>query len=189
MTLANELAKQAVASFSRLEETAPMIDAAATAITDCLKSGGKIFFCGNGGSAADSVHLAAEFLGRFKLERNPLPAVALVSNISAITAIANDYDYKDIFARQFRGLGKKGDVLVGISTSGKSPNVIEAFRAANELGATTVALTGGDKSPLSELADIPILAPAFDTPRIQEMHIAIGHIVCEIVEKNIADGR
>ncbi|MDE5833277.1 MAG: SIS domain-containing protein [Desulfovibrio sp.] len=186
MREALDLTKAAVAAFSRLEEVAPAIDAAASAMIACLKGGGKIFFCGNGGSAADSIHLAAEFLGRFKLERDPLPAVALVDNLSAITAIANDYDYKDTFARQFRGLGSKGDVLTGISTSGKSLNVIEAFRAAKEIGATTIALTGAKESPLSEMADIAIMAPSAETPRIQEMHIAVGHIICEIAEKRLA---
>ena len=169
-----------------LPETAEEVAIAAGLIEKALRSGGKALFCGNGGSAADAQHLAAELLGRFLLERAPLPAMALTANSSAMTAIGNDYGFDNVFSRQVRGLGRAGDVLVGISTSGRSRNVAAAFSAAQEGGLVTIALTGAEGGPIAEAADVAIRAPATSTPRIQEMHITIGHTICELVERALA---
>lgn len=155
------------------------------AIVFSLKNGNKIFFAGNGGSAADAQHLTAEFTGRFYKERTPLAAICLNTNISSITAIANDYGYCEVFSRQITALGKKGDVLVGISTSGNSENIVKAFQYAKENAILTVALTGETGGVLKDYADILINIPSTDTPRIQESHITIGHIICELVEKEL----
>ncbi|MCX5713639.1 MAG: D-sedoheptulose 7-phosphate isomerase [Candidatus Omnitrophica bacterium] len=150
---------------------------------DCLKKGGKVIIFGNGGSASDSQHIAAELVGRFKKERAPLPAIALTVNTSIITAIANDYSYDFIFSRQIEALGQKNDLVVGISTSGKAKNVAAGLRQAKKMGLETVALTGGDGGELSKLADVCLTVPSGVTARIQEAHITIGHIICEIVEE------
>lgn len=147
-----------------------------------LESGNKVIFCGNGGSAADSQHLAAELMGRFLKDRDPLPALALTVDTSALTAIGNDYGYDEVFARQLRGIGREGDLLVGISTSGTSANVVNAFHAAKTLGIKTIAMTGENASTMSELADLTIFAPSDETNHIQECHITVGHLVCKIVE-------
>lgn len=150
-----------------------------------LKSGNKIILCGNGGSAADSQHIAAELMGRFLKDRPPLPAIALTVDTSALTAIGNDYGYDEIFARQLRGISNVGDVLIGISTSGNSANVIKAFEAAKDLGVITVALTGGTGGRMAEIADEVILVPSDKTNHIQECHITIGHLICKIVEEDM----
>lgn len=168
--------------FSAITALAPMVDSAAVLAIEALRSGGKLMFCGNGGSAADAQHLAAEFMGRFLLERSPWPAIALTTNTSALTAIGNDYGYDAVFVRQLQGLARPGDVLVGLSTSGRSRNVVAAFEAARGLGVATISLTGRDPGPLGALADVALCAPSASTPRIQEMHIALGHAFCEIVE-------
>jgi D-sedoheptulose 7-phosphate isomerase len=183
---AHDLLTTAATSFAALPQTAEAVTTAAGMIEAALRAGGKALFCGNGGSAADAQHLAAELLGRFLLERAPLPAMALTANSSAVTAIGNDYGFDEVFARQVRGLGTAGDVLIGISTSGRSRNVIAAFAAARERGVTTIALTGAAGGPMAEAADCAIRAPATSTPRIQEMHIAIGHTLCELVERALA---
>ncbi len=154
-------------------------------ITDTFKNGGKVLFCGNGGSAADAQHLAAELSGRFYFDREPLPAEAMHVNTSYLTAVANDYSYNEIYARYLKSSGKKGDVLVGISTSGNSKNIVRAFEQAKKMQVKTIALTGESGGKLKEIADIIINVPSNDTPRIQESHILIGHIICEFVEKNI----
>ena len=154
-------------------------------ITETFKNGGKVLFCGNGGSAADAQHLAAELSGRFYFDREPLPAEAMHVNTSYLTAVANDYSYDDIYARYLKSSGKKGDVLVGISTSGNSKNIIRAFEQAKKIGVKTIALTGNSGGKLKEISDILINIPSNDTPRIQESHILVGHIICEFVEKNI----
>jgi len=156
-------------------------------ITDCIKSGGKIILFGNGGSAADAQHLAAEFVGRFKLERKAIPAMALSTNTSSITAIANDYNYDLVFARQIEAFANEKDVIIGISTSGNSQNVIEGIIKAKDIGAKTIGLTGGNGGKIGGITDIPLIVPSSDTPRIQEAHIAIGHILCDIVENNLVD--
>jgi D-sedoheptulose 7-phosphate isomerase len=185
MSSAQQILQNAADSFKAIVSVAEEVNAAADIITDCLKQGGKIFFCGNGGSAGDAQHLEAEFLGRFLKEREALPAIALTTNASAVTAIANDYGYEEVFSRQLTGLAKAGDVLVGISTSGNSPNVIKAFHVAKEYQVKTIAMTGQNASEASALADITIRAPSTETPRIQEMHIAIGHTLCEIAENHL----
>jgi D-sedoheptulose 7-phosphate isomerase len=151
-------------------------------LCECLKKGGKILFCGNGGSAADAQHLSAEFIGRCTKERNPLAAIALSADTSALTAIGNDYGFEQIFSRQVQALARPDDCLIAISTSGNSPNVVNAVKAARELQVFTLGLTGCDKNALCELADMAIRVPSRDTQRIQEGHIAIGHILCQLVE-------
>lgn len=165
------------------------IEKAAEAIIASLKKGGKLIVFGNGGSAADSQHIAAELVGRFKLERKALAAIALTTNTSTLTAIANDYGYDASFSRQVEALGIKGDVALGISTSGNSKNVIEALNKAKASGIKTIALTGQDGGKMKDAADISIVVGSKDTPRIQESHIMIGHILCELIENGIFDNR
>jgi D-sedoheptulose 7-phosphate isomerase len=150
-----------------------------------LSDGNKIMFCGNGGSAADAQHLAAELSGRFYYDRKPLAAEALAVNSSFLTAVANDYSFDEVYARMVEGSGNRGDVLVGLSTSGNSENVIRAFKAARSKGIITVGLTGETGGKLAEISDFIIRVPSSDTPRIQESHILIGHIICEIIERNL----
>lgn len=142
-------------------------------------------FCGNGGSAADAQHLAAELSGRFYYDRAPLPAEALHANSSYITAVANDYSFDDIYARAVQGSGRKGDILIGISTSGNSENIIRAMKVAREIGILTVGMTGETGGKMKEFCDYLINVPSTDTPRIQEAHILIGHIICELVESSL----
>ncbi len=168
--------------FRRLRRQAPILEAVARAWIDALKRGNKIMFCGNGGSAADSQHLAAELMGRYKFDRRPLPALSLTTDTSALTAIGNDYGYENVFSRQLRGLGVRGDVLVGISTSGNSRNVLEAFAVAREMGVFTVAFTGESGGRMKDAADLCLAVPSSVTNSVQEMHIACGHLVCGIVE-------
>lgn len=156
---------------------------------ETYKKGNKILLCGNGGSAADAQHIAAELVGRFAAERRALPAAALSVNSSSVTAIGNDYGYDNVFARQVEAFGENGDLLIGISTSGNSPNVVKAMLKAKEIGLSTAALTGGDKSvEIVKHADVSVCVPSKNTPRIQEAHILIGHIVCEQVENELFGG-
>ncbi|MBN1339904.1 MAG: D-sedoheptulose 7-phosphate isomerase [Bacteroidales bacterium] len=157
----------------------------AMVITASFRNGGKVLFCGNGGSAADAQHLAAEFSGRFYYDRDPLPAEALHVNTSYLTAVANDYSYDEVYARMVKATGKKGDVLIGLSTSGNSPNILKALEAGRSAGLTTVGFTGDTGGQMKELCDYLINVPSTDTPRIQESHILIGHIICEIVESEL----
>ena len=154
-------------------------------ITNAFKSGKKVLFCGNGGSAADAQHLAAEFSGRFYKDRKALTSDALHCNTSYLTAVANDYSYEDIYSRIIEGTGVKGDVLIGISTSGNSKNILKAFQVSKLLGVTTIGLTGVGGGLMKNVSDYIIQVPSSDTPRIQECHIMIGHILCEIVENNL----
>ena len=154
-------------------------------ITQSFKDGNKVLFCGNGGSAADAQHLAAEFSGRFYKNRKALPAEALHCNTSYLTAVANDYSYDVIYSRLVEGIGVKGDVLIGLSTSGNSVNIAKAFEVAREIGITTIGFTGASGGIMKELSDILINIPSTVTPRIQESHILVGHIICEFVEDNI----
>lgn len=158
------------------------IEKAADMIITSLKGGGKIHFCGNGGSAADAQHLAAELSGRFYYDRPPLNAEALHCNSSYLTAVGNDYGYEHIFARLMRGTGHKGDVLVGISTSGNSKNILYAYDVCKELGISIISMTGATGGKMKEASDLLLNVPSTDTPRIQESHIMIGHIICELVE-------
>lgn len=157
----------------------------AVACTNAFSRGNRVIFCGNGGSAADAQHLAAEFSGRFYYDRPPLPSEALHTNTSYLTAVANDYSYEEVYARLLAGTGKKGDILVGLSTSGNSPNILRAFETARQMGILTVGLTGESGGKLRELCDYLINVPSSDTPRIQECHILIGHIICEQVESSL----
>lgn len=154
-------------------------------ITLSFNNGNKLLFCGNGGSAADAQHLAAEFSGRFYIDRVALPAEALHCNTSYVTAVGNDYGYEFIYSRIVEGVAKKGDVLIGLSTSGNSLNIINAMKIAREKGVLVIALTGTTGGKMKEFADILLNVPSNDTPRIQESHILLGHIICELVEKNI----
>ncbi len=152
-------------------------------ITDSLKKNGKVILFGNGGSASDSQHIAAELVGRFKKDRKALAAIALTTNTSILTALANDYGYEIVFAKQIEALGEKNDVAIGISTSGKAKNVVLGLRQAKKIGMKTIALTGADGGELAKLADLSLVVPSSITARIQEAHITIGHIVCELVEQ------
>jgi len=154
-------------------------------ISDAINNGNTIFWCGNGGSAAESSHLAVELIGRFKENRLPLPSISLNSDTSAITCIANDFGYEEIFARQLEGLGRAGDVLVVLSTSGQSPNIIKVLQKANELGIKSVALLGKDGGPAKDFADNFIIVDSYETARIQEIHLLLGHTFCEFVENNL----
>ncbi|MDP9432730.1 MAG: SIS domain-containing protein [Actinomycetota bacterium] len=159
--------------------------AVAERIVESLRNGGKVVFFGNGGSSMDAGHLAAELLGRFYYDRPSLPAVSLPDATAAMTAIGNDYDYAEVFSRQVRGVGRAGDVAVGLSTSGNSPNVLRAMEAARELGMFTVSMTGANGGKVRDLVDVSIRVPTDDTPRIQEACMHLGHTICEIVEARI----
>ena len=163
------------------------IVAIADAITRSLKSGGKLMLAGNGGSAGDAQHIAGEFLSRLRFDRHPLPALALTTDSSVLTAVGNDYGYEQVFERQLRGLGRKGDVFIAISTSGRSPNVLAALVAARELGITTVGFTGTapGAAAMLPLCHLVLAAPSDDTPLIQQVHITAAHAICEIVERNL----
>ena len=163
------------------------IQAVTDAIVACFKNDGKLLFCGNGGSAADAQHLAAEFSGRFYTDREPLDAEALHVNTSYLTAVANDYSYNEVYARIVKAKGRKGDILVGLSTSGNSGNIVEAFKVAKERGLIIVGFTGETGGKMKEYCDYLINIPSTDTPRIQECHISVGHIICQLVEEKLFD--
>jgi D-sedoheptulose 7-phosphate isomerase len=167
-----------------LQAEAKTLVAIADQLVQALRRGNKVLLFGNGGSAADAQHIACELSGRFSRDREPLPAIALTTNTSSLTAIANDYGYEAVFARQLRGLVKKGDIVIGISTSGSSANVLLAIEEANRRGAVTVALTG-QGGTLKELAHYVLSVSSTSTPRIQEAHITIGHIICHLVEEEL----
>lgn len=166
-------------------QEAENISRAGQAIATAFANAGKVLFFGNGGSAADAQHIASELVGRFEQDRDPLPAVALTTDTSVLTSLANDYGYEQIFARQIQALGRRGDVVVALSTSGNSPNVLAGVEAARKQGLVTIGLTGGKKGRLAELVDLHIAVPSTNTARIQESHIAIGHILCKIVETQL----
>lgn len=151
-------------------------------IVDAFSKDNKLLLCGNGGSAADAQHIAAEFVNRFKIERVPLPAIALTTDTSIITSIANDYSFDQVFSKQIKAIGRPGDILLAISTSGNSENVIQAVRAAHDMGIYTAALTGRDGGRLARIVDIPMIVKSDDTPRIQEVHIMTGHMICHLVD-------
>ena len=171
---------------SLLENGLGSLSQIATAFIQALSAGNKLLFCGNGGSAADAQHVAAEFVGRFALEREPMPAIALTTDTSILTAVGNDWEFQEVFARQVRALARAGDVVVGISTSGRSPNVVRALEAARERGAATIAFTGAKPGPISRAADLCFLATCEGTASVQELHILGWHAVCELVESAIA---
>jgi D-sedoheptulose 7-phosphate isomerase len=155
-------------------------------VRDAVLAGKKVLLCGNGGSAADAQHIAAELVGRFVIERRPLAAIALTTDTSALTAIANDYGYDAVFARQVRALGAAGDVAFAISTSGRSPSVLRAAEACRELGITTIGLTGGDGGALAGMVDVTLrVSASTQSARIQETHILVGHVICELVDRQL----
>lgn len=176
-----EVKQQLLADANLVNQIATVTDV----ITKAFQNGNAVYFAGNGGSAADAQHLAAEFSGRFYKDRKALPSDALHCNTSYLTAVANDYSYDVIYARLLEGLAKKGDVLVGISTSGNSGNIVKAFEMAKTIGVTTVGFTGQNGGKMKDLGDYLINIPSNTTPRIQESHILVGHIICELVEINI----
>jgi len=165
------------------------VAAIAAAWTRSLRAGGKIMLCGNGGSAADAQHIAGELISRFLFDRAPLAAIALTVDTSILTAIGNDYGYEHTFSRQVSGLGRAGDVLVGISTSGRSPNIIAALKAGRDAGLTTIGFTGNGNGPIGEYCDLLLRAPSPSTPLIQQVHITVAHIVCQIVEESMFGAR
>jgi D-sedoheptulose 7-phosphate isomerase len=181
----NEIIDLGVVNLKNLKDQSAQIDQAANIVIDALKAGRAIYFCGNGGSAADAQHLAAELSGRFLKNRRPLPGVSLTTNSSALTAIGNDFGYDEVFSRQLEGVGVRGDVLVSLSTSGNSPNVVKAVDSAKALGMKTISLTGERESALSQKSDVCLRVPSPATPRIQEMHILVGHILCELAENAV----
>jgi D-sedoheptulose 7-phosphate isomerase len=160
------------------------ISSVADVLISCLESGGTVFWCGNGGSASDSQHLAAELIGRFKLDRSPLRSIALTTDTSILTATGNDFGFDHVFSRQIQALGRKGDLLIGISTSGKSVNVINAFREASKLGLSTVAMTGMTPNEMWKLSDLYLAVPCAETSHIQEMHILMGQLICGLAEEH-----
>jgi D-sedoheptulose 7-phosphate isomerase len=170
------------------EELLSTVKAVVDVITSSLRNNGRIYFCGNGGSAADAQHLAAEFSGRFYTDRKALPAEALHTNTSYLTAVANDYSFDVVYARLIEGIGFNGDVLVGLSTSGNSANIVKAFEVAREKGIVTIGFTGLSGGTMKSLSDYLVNIPSTDTPRIQESHIMIGHIICQLVEEKYFAG-
>jgi len=180
----SDIFKDHIKVINKIEKNSDLIFKAASKLTSLLKNGNKILFMGNGGSAADSQHLAAELIGRFQKERDSIPAIALTTDTSILTAIGNDYSFDEIFKRQVQGLANKGDGVVGISTSGNSENVIQAVIEAKRKDAFTIALTGKDGGKLKEIADLSIIVPSDITARIQEGHILIGHILCQLIEED-----
>ncbi|MDH4265106.1 MAG: D-sedoheptulose 7-phosphate isomerase [Deltaproteobacteria bacterium] len=166
-----------------IRQNAEALGQAVKMIVEAFKAGHKIFLFGNGGSAADSQHIAAEFVNRYQIERPPLPAIALTTDTSILTSISNDYGYVDSFSKQVKALGREGDVAIGISTSGAAANVIKAIKVAKEMGLKTISLTGGDGGDLAKLTDLALVVDAPSTPRIQEVHITIGHVLCEMVDR------
>jgi D-sedoheptulose 7-phosphate isomerase len=186
MSLTARLA-EAVAEANQLKnrlvaEQAEQVAAAARLLADTLHESGKILLFGNGGSAADAQHLAAEFVNRFRIERPPLAALALTTDTSILTSIANDYDFLEVFAKQVRALGRPGDIALGLSTSGNSGNVVRALEAARQMGLKTLALSGGEGGSVAAAAELAIVVPSHSTPRVQEVHITIGHVLCDLVD-------
>jgi len=180
--------RKSCATLTRATEDRDLI-ASITAIVDTVtrafRAGGKVLIAGNGGSAADAQHIAGEFLSRLNFDRNPLPAVALTTDTSVLTAIGNDYGYDRVFERQVRGLGRPGDVFIAISTSGRSPNIVAALQAAREMGVTTVGFTGSGPRAMAAFCDMCLCAPSDETPQIQQVHIVAAHVICGLVESEL----
>jgi D-sedoheptulose 7-phosphate isomerase len=178
--------QESVAVVAGIADDFTVLERIARHLATCLQAGGTLYFCGNGGSAADAQHIAAEFVGRFLLERRPLAAIALPCNSSIITAIGNDYDFSEVFSRQVKALARPGDCVIGISTSGSSKNVVTALKAAREIGASTIGFTGAMGDVMANLCDHCFRSRSASTPRIQEAHIVAWHLVCELVELLVA---
>ena len=185
----HEFSEHLKASKKTMESIGKSIEIAAKLCINSLKNGNKILIFGNGGSAADAQHIAAELVGRYKTERKGLPAIALTTDTSVITAIANDYGYLHVFERQVEALANEGDVVIGISTGGSSANVISALRLANDLGCKTIGFSGRDGGEFNSVCDVNLKAIAEDTPRIQEMHILFGHIICHLIELEFSSSK
>jgi D-sedoheptulose 7-phosphate isomerase len=186
-----EIIKESVAVKTRVledQKLVALVGEIVTLIVNRFREGKHLYFCGNGGSAADAQHLAAEFSGRFYINRDALPSEALHCNTSYLTAVANDFSYDLIYSRLIKGIGKPGDILVGLSTSGNSPNIVKAFETAREKGITTIGMTGEGGGKLGELSDHLIDIPSRNTPRIQEAHMLLGHIICQLVEAQYFGG-
>jgi D-sedoheptulose 7-phosphate isomerase len=181
----NAMLKEGTELNSKLENYLDEIKQIVNVINNCLKNNNKVILCGNGGSASQASHIAAEFVGRFKKERKALPAISLTTDSSIITSIANDYGYEKVFERQIEAIGKKGDVLIAITTSGNSKNIINAIEKAKLMGIKTVGLLGKGGGKTKNIADIEIIIPSDNTPRIQEAHLTILHIICELLEKRL----
>ena len=186
-TIEFEFSEHLKTAQATLEYIAGPLEIAANLCIDCLQNGGKILIFGNGGSAADAQHIAAEMVGRYKVERKGLPAIALTTDTSVLTSIGNDYGYSHVFDRQVEALANKGDVAIGISTGGSSNNVISALRLAKKMGCKTIGFSGRDGGEMNALCDVNLVVPAEDTPRIQEMHIVIGHTVCHLIDLAFKD--
>jgi len=182
-----QLRQSAEVKQSLAEQAAATIVEMSGRIIDCVRRGGKVLFCGNGGSAADAQHLAAELVGRFGRGRPPLAAIALTTDTSVLTCLSNDYGFEDVFSKQVEAHGRKGDILVGISTSGASENVLRAVKKARQLGLVTIALTGSKEGPLARAADLILKVPHENSQRIQEAHITVGHIVLDLLEREFSD--
>lgn len=174
--------------FNLLASLATSVQAAARTAASSINAGNKLMFCGNGGSAADAQHLAAELVGRLVRDRRALPGLALSTDSSALTCIGNDFGFDEVFARQVEGLGRAGDVLIAISTSGNSPNVVRAVEVAKPMGIYTVGFLGRDGGKLAPLVDLPLVVPSDETARIQEAHIFLGHVMCALIEKELGVG-
>ena len=181
--LENSLREHIATLESLTDQTLSDIEQSGRMIFEALASGKKLIICGNGGSAADAQHIAAELVGRYEKLRRSFPAIALTTDTSALTAVSNDFGFEEVFARQVTGLANAGDVLVAISTSGKSPNVLRAVEKARELGCKTIALTGAGAEPLASACDLAVVVPSPRTSRVQEAHITIGHLWCEMVDE------
>jgi D-sedoheptulose 7-phosphate isomerase len=177
--------QRVLSAAAQSQEFLGQLAAVSEALVNCFRAGGKVMLAGNGGSAGDAQHIAGEFLSRLNFDRHPLAAIALTVDTSVLTAIGNDYGYEQVFERQVHGLGKLGDVFIGISTSGRSPNILRALRKARELGLVTVGFCGARKGEMMELCDIALCAPSESTPLIQQIHITSAHIICGEVEKQL----
>ena len=184
-----ERAVALAAALERLRAQPAVLTEVAAALVEALRAGGKVLVAGNGGSAAEAQHFATELVGRFKRERNPFAVLALTADTAVLTALANDYGYEEVFARQVRALGQPGDVLVAFSTSGESENLVRAAVAAREHGLMVVVVTGGGPSRLGRVADLEVRAPATDTPLAQELHVILLHLLCDVVERELATAR
>jgi len=185
--ITEESLKEHLETVTKLRDLLNEIETLGKKLRDTLKKGNKVLLMGNGGSAADCQHIAAELVGRFKKERKGIPAIALTTDTSILTAVGNDYSFYEIFARQIEALANKGDLVIGISTSGNSENVVRGILKAKEIGCYTVGLLGKNGGKLKDLVDLAIVVPSNNTPRVQECHILIGHIVCEIVDRRFSD--
>ena len=183
----HEFSEHIKVSLETIKSTEKSIGTAANICIESLKKGNKILLFGNGGSAADAQHIAAELVGRYKTERKGLSAIALTTDTSAITSIANDYGYLQVFDRQVEALAHEGDVVIGISTGGGSPNVISALKLANDLGCKTIGLSGKGGGEFNSLCDVNIIIPSEDTPRIQEIHIVVGHTICSLIDQEFSN--